>query len=194
TATSSNSVPDIANTAAVPTSSSWPESEPRPTGLGLIHCSLQHFPIRKRLRVSILKAEGAQRGCSILRYILHSDPSSLKDLLKAEDAKKMHAFYRDRLLYVCRLAGQLKPELEIHAFCKLSILPGGKSQNSIVKRGRDVVFNQEFFFDGITSEDLDEKCLSITVCHQSMQKLQKDVVIGDLYLPLKNLSELRSKK
>lgn len=27
-----------------------------------------------------------------------------------------------------------------------------------------------------------------------MQKLQKDVVIGDLYLPLKNLSELRSKK
>uniref|UniRef100_A0A9J2PGU0 C2 domain-containing protein n=1 Tax=Ascaris lumbricoides TaxID=6252 RepID=A0A9J2PGU0_ASCLU len=150
TATSSNSVPDIANTAAVPTSSSWPEGEPRPTGLGLIHCSLQHFPIRKRLRVSILKAEG--------------------------------------------LAGQLKPELEIHAFCKLSILPGGKSQNSIVKRGRDVVFNQEFFFDGITSEDLDEKCLSITVCHQSMQKLQKDVVIGDLYLPLKNLSELRSKK
>ncbi|VDK48618.1 unnamed protein product [Anisakis simplex] len=149
TATSS-SVPDIANSTAVPTSSSWPESEPRPTGLGLVHCSLQHFPIRKRLRVSILKIEG--------------------------------------------LAGQLKPELEIHAFCKVSILPGGKSQNSNVKRGRDVVFNQEFFFDGITSEDLNEKCLSITVCHQSMQKLQKHIIIGDLYLPLKDLSELRSKK
>lgn len=53
---------------------------------------------------------------------------------------------------------------------------------------------QEFFFDNVSVEDLNEKCLTVTVCHQSPQKLQKDVVIGDLYVPLKNLSELRSKK
>ncbi|RCN41082.1 hypothetical protein ANCCAN_12965 [Ancylostoma caninum] len=35
-------------------------SEPRPTGLGLLHCTLQHFPVRKRLRVSILKIEEKQ--------------------------------------------------------------------------------------------------------------------------------------
>lgn len=42
----------------VTTSNSWPENEPRPKGLGLIHCTLQHFPVRKRLRVSVLKIEG----------------------------------------------------------------------------------------------------------------------------------------
>ncbi|EJW70695.1 hypothetical protein WUBG_18403, partial [Wuchereria bancrofti] len=52
-----SSVPDIPKRSTVQTSNSWPENEPRPTGLGLIHCSLQHFPIRKRLRVSLLKAE-----------------------------------------------------------------------------------------------------------------------------------------
>lgn len=149
-ATSSSSVPDITRRSLVPTSSSWPESEPKPAGLGLLHCSLQHFPVRKRLRVSLLKAEG--------------------------------------------LAGKLKPELEIHAFCKVSLTPGGKSQSSIVRRGRDVVFNQEFFFDNISLEDLNEKCLAIAVCHQSMQKLQKDIIIGDLYVPLRDLHELRSKK
>lgn len=40
------------------------------------------------------------------------------------------------------LAGKLKPELEIHAFCKVSLIPGGKPQSSVVKRGRDVAFNQ----------------------------------------------------
>uniref|UniRef100_A0A915PSJ0 C2 domain-containing protein n=1 Tax=Setaria digitata TaxID=48799 RepID=A0A915PSJ0_9BILA len=93
-----------------------------------------------------------------------------------------------------RLAGKLKPELEIHAFCKVSLTPGGKSQSSVAKRGRDIAFNQEFFFDNVLVEDLNEKCLAITVYHQSPQKLQKDVIIGDLFLPLKNLSELRSKK
>ncbi|KAM3720574.1 Synaptotagmin-4 [Dirofilaria immitis] len=149
-ATSCSSVSDIPKKSIVRTSNSWPENEPRPAGLGLIYCSLQHFPIRKRLRVSLLKAEG--------------------------------------------LAGKLKPELEIHAFCKVSLMPGGKSQSSIVKRGRDVAFNQEFFFDNVSVEDLDEKCLAITVYHQSPQKLQKDIIIGDLYVSLKNLSELRSKK
>lgn len=55
----SSSVPDIVSENVVPTSSSWPENEPRPSGLGLIQATLQHFPIRKRLRVSILKAEGS---------------------------------------------------------------------------------------------------------------------------------------
>lgn len=67
--------------------------------------------------------------------------------------------------------------------------------NHFIYRNLKKIFDfQEFFFDNVTVEDLNEKCLTILVCHQSQQKLQKDIVIGDLYLPLKNLSELRSKK
>ncbi|ETN72775.1 hypothetical protein NECAME_13725 [Necator americanus] len=75
-------------------------SEPRPTGLGLLHCTLQHFPVRKRLRVSILKIEA--------------------------------------------LAGQLKPDLEMMAMCRVAIpgLKTGKEQTSEIKRGRDPIFNQ----------------------------------------------------
>uniref|UniRef100_A0A1I8AH94 SH2 domain-containing protein n=1 Tax=Steinernema glaseri TaxID=37863 RepID=A0A1I8AH94_9BILA len=47
-----------APTATVSASSSWPENEPRPKGLGLVYCTLQHFPVRKRLRVVMLKTEG----------------------------------------------------------------------------------------------------------------------------------------
>ncbi|KAK5979511.1 hypothetical protein GCK32_022462 [Trichostrongylus colubriformis] len=50
--------PCTSDAGAVPSSSSFSGSEPRPTGLGLLHCLLQHFPVRKRLRVSILKIEG----------------------------------------------------------------------------------------------------------------------------------------
>jgi hypothetical protein len=137
---------------SVSTSNSWPENEPRPKGLGLIHCTLQHFPIRKRLRVSVLKIEG--------------------------------------------LAGELKPELEIQPFCKVQISPGkyGKPQLSVVKRGRDAVFNQEFFFDNLTTEELDYKTLQIEVFHQSNQKLQKDMAIGEICVPLKDLTQLHTKK
>jgi hypothetical protein len=144
---------------AVSASSSWQQqqstsestNEPRPRGLGLIYCTLQHFPVRKRLRVSVLKIEG--------------------------------------------LAGELKPELEIQPFCKVNILPGTKQkQLSVVKRGRDAVFNQEFFFDGIATEDLESKMLSIEVFHQSATKLQKDSEIGEMFVPLKDLTQLSSKK
>ncbi|KAI6182631.1 Synaptotagmin-11 [Aphelenchoides bicaudatus] len=122
------------------------ENEPRPSGLGLIHCSLQHFPVRKRLRVSVLKIEG--------------------------------------------LAGELRPDLEIQPFCKVNIIPGkqNKQQTSFVKHGRNAVFNQEFFFDGIESEDLEGKSLAIEVCHQSTQKLGKDLEIGEICVPLKDLT------
>ncbi|KAH7728424.1 Protein SUE-1 [Aphelenchoides avenae] len=166
--TSSSSVPDIvgSNGSAVTTNAgthgtsvttsvsnnSWPDNEPRPKGLGLIHCTLQHFPVRKRLRVSVLKIEG--------------------------------------------LAGELRPELEMQPFCKVNLVPGksSKQQVSAVKRGRDATFNQEFFFDPVTSEDLDAKSLHIEVCHQSTQKLQKDLVIGEIRVPLKDLTQLHSKK
>lgn len=55
--TNSPMVQATRNDTEVPSSSSF-GSEPRPTGLGLLHCTLQHFPVRKRLRFSLLKIEG----------------------------------------------------------------------------------------------------------------------------------------
>ena len=69
-----------------------------------------------------------------------------------------------------------------------------KQQVSVVKRGRDAVFNQEFFFDNITTEELDSKILQIEVCHQSNQKLQRDMEIAGICVPLKDLTQLHTKK
>ncbi|KAE9555332.1 hypothetical protein FO519_001491 [Halicephalobus sp. NKZ332] len=94
------------------------------------------------------------------------------------------------------LAGELKPELELQPFCKVNLLPGkaSKAQVSVVKRGRDAVFNQEFFFDGVATEELDSKILHIEVQHSSNQKLQKDIEIGEMHVPLKDFMQLQSKK
>uniref|UniRef100_A0A0N5B9R0 C2 domain-containing protein n=1 Tax=Strongyloides papillosus TaxID=174720 RepID=A0A0N5B9R0_STREA len=126
--------------------------ENKPKGLGVVTCTLQHFPVRKRLRVTVIKVEG--------------------------------------------LAGELKPNLEILPFCRVTLYPGKhvKSQDSIVKRGRDAVFNQEFFFDNVTSEDLDTKNIQVVFLHQSSQKLQKDAEIGEFSIELKDFPLLHDKK
>lgn len=95
------------------------------------------------------------------------------------------------------MAGELRPELEIQPFCKLSLLPvkQTKQQVSVVKRGRDAVFNQEFFFDNVSIEDIEHRTLSIEVCHQSAQKLQRDLDIGEVFVPLRDLTaQLHTKK
>lgn len=89
----------------------------------------------------------------------------------------------------------MRPDLEIQPFCRVNIIPGKQTkQQSFIKHGRNVVFNQEFFFDGIASEDIEKKSLLIEVCHQSAQKLQKDLEIGEICVPLKDLTQLHSKK
>lgn len=95
------------------------------------------------------------------------------------------------------LAGQLRPELELHALCKVCLGPGKgqqKQHSRVVKRARDAVFNEEFFFDNIGPDELTIKTLNIRVCHHSGKQFQKDVVIGDIDVPLKDITELQSKK
>jgi len=90
---------------------------------------------------------------------------------------------------------RLRPELDLHPFCRINLLPAkhSKYQTGVVKRGRNAVFNQvlfirpvitstfipplqEFFFDNIDA--IEEKSLAIEVCHQTQTKLQKDLEIG----------------
>lgn len=100
------------------------------------------------------------------------------------------------MLKIEGLAGELRPDLEIQPFCKLTLTPGKKQQQqSVVKRGRDAVFNQEFFFDNLAPEEIEQKQLQIEVCHNSAQKLQKDMDIGEVRIPLRDLAtQLHSKK
>ncbi len=141
--------------SAVSASSSWseiPESGRKKTGLGLLHFCVQYFPVRKRLRVSIMKAEG--------------------------------------------LAGQLRPDLELHTFVKICLMPGkiGKESSRIVKRNRNAVFNQEFFFDNVSVNDIKSKSVSIKVCHHIGKQFQKDIMIGEIDVPLKDFPDLQTKK
>uniref|UniRef100_A0A1I8B358 C2 domain-containing protein n=1 Tax=Meloidogyne hapla TaxID=6305 RepID=A0A1I8B358_MELHA len=145
----------IKSNGTIPSTSGNDQQQPRPRGLGLLHCTLQHFPVRKRLRVNVLKIEG--------------------------------------------LAGDLRPDLEIQPFCKLTLTSTKKQQSqqqqSVVKRGRDSVFNQEFFFDNFATEEIELKQLQIEVCHSSNQKLQRDLDIGEVRIPLRDLSpQLQTKK
>lgn len=143
------------NNTAVHKSSVASSSSPtpqQPRGLGLLHCSLLYFAVRKRLRVTVTKIEA--------------------------------------------LAGELKPEMEIHALCKVSIpgLKGAKEQTSETKRGRDPMFNHEFFFDNVTHEELDTKIVLITACHAGGGIKGKDIVIGEASVPLRDIREMNTKK
>uniref|UniRef100_A0A1I7YLI6 C2 domain-containing protein n=1 Tax=Steinernema glaseri TaxID=37863 RepID=A0A1I7YLI6_9BILA len=105
-------------------------------------------------------------------------------------------FSKARTCFFAGLAGELRPDLDLQPICKVNLSPGkAKTQQvSIVKRGRDAVFNHEFFFDHVSTEDIDDKIMSLSVCHQSTQKLQKDIVIGEIHLPLRDVAGLSSKK
>lgn len=70
----------------------------------------------------------------------------------------------------------------------------GTKKHANVHRANNHQALQEFFFDPVTNEDIEAKSLHIEVCHQSTQKLQKDLVIGEIRVPLKDLTQLQSKK
>jgi len=69
---SSGSVPELLSEKRIETAAAQSGSaeagadHPRPTGLGLLHYSLQHFPVRRRLRVNIIKAEGGSAQTAVV--------------------------------------------------------------------------------------------------------------------------------
>lgn len=122
-------------------------------GLGQLLFSMQYFSVRKRLRVSVNKAQG--------------------------------------------LAGRLKPELELNTFVKVCLLPGKLQKQHgtrIVKGSRDASYNEEFFFDNITTEEIQNYSLAIYVCHHVGKQFQKDIVIGEIDVALNSISNLLSKQ
>ncbi|CDW57098.1 C2 domain containing protein [Trichuris trichiura] len=141
--------------------SSWPnannivpplERRPSACDLGLLHFSVQYFPVRKRLRVSIAKAEG--------------------------------------------LAANLRPDLELSTFLKVFLSPGKtqkQKSHRLVKRSNDTVYNEEFFFVNIDTDDIRTKSVEIRLCHRTNKQFHHDLVVGEVKLPLWTVNELTSK-
>jgi len=65
-----------------------------------------------------------------------------------------------------------------------------------IYKGRVKNFNlKEFFFDNFATEEIELKQLQIEVCHSSNQKLQRDLDIGEVRIPLRDLApQLQTKK
>ncbi|XP_078393886.1 C2 calcium-dependent domain-containing protein 4C-like [Cetorhinus maximus] len=67
----------------------------------------------------------------------------------------------------------------------LCILPGKaqKQRSAIVKRSRCPVFNEDFFFEGVTQEDLASKALKVKVVNKG-SGMRRDCVVGESQLGL----------
>ncbi|KAM6435735.1 LOW QUALITY PROTEIN: C2 calcium-dependent domain-containing protein 4D [Liasis olivaceus] len=73
----------------------------------------------------------------------------------------------------------------IHCCVALQLRPGlGQRQRSaIIKRSRNPIFNEDFFFEGVPPEDLPRRSLRIKVLNKSCS-LRRDVVLGECDVPL----------
>lgn len=77
---------------------------------------------------------------------------------------------------VSGVAGQLRPDLELHAFAKICLNPGKvqKQTSRIVKRTRDIIFGDEYFFDNVQAADLQvgsfDLCFFV-VCVEELSEL-----------------------
>ncbi|XP_063173028.1 C2 calcium-dependent domain-containing protein 4D [Candoia aspera] len=76
----------------------------------------------------------------------------------------------------------------IHCCVALQLRPGlGQRQRSAaVKRSRNPIFNEDFFFEGVTPEELPRRSLRIKVLNKACS-LRRDVVLGECDVPLDSL-------
>ncbi|KAG8146960.1 putative C2 calcium-dependent domain-containing protein [Naja naja] len=132
--------------------------------LGLIRC-------RQRLtkEVTLTVSQGGQLRLSS-EYL--QPPGSLRVRLVSAEG-----FYppqgSPRHLHCC-VALQLRPG------------PGQRQHSAIIKRTRNPIFNEDFFFEGVTPEELSRRSLRIKVLNKACS-LRRDVVLGECDVPLDSL-------
>lgn len=79
-------------------------------------------------------------------------------------------------------------------------MPGkiGKQKSRVVKAGlRDAIFNEEFFFDSVTSREIESKSIDIRIYHATgngggrfLNFSSKPTLIGEVNFALRNISGL----
>ncbi|XP_076012106.1 C2 calcium-dependent domain-containing protein 4C-like [Genypterus blacodes] len=76
----------------------------------------------------------------------------------------------------------------IHCNVSVCLLPGKiqKQRSTVIKRSRNPIFNEDFFFDGICEEDVSNRSLRFKVVNK-MSSMKRDYVLGDCEFLLNSL-------
>lgn len=79
----------------------------------------------------------------------------------------------------------------INCSVSLSLVPGKvqKQRSTVIRKSRNPIFNEDFFFDGISEEDLSQRSLRFKVMNK-MSTLKRDYLLGDCDLPLSSIVTL----
>lgn len=76
----------------------------------------------------------------------------------------------------------------INCSISLSLVPGKlqKQRSTVIRKSRNPIFNEDFFFDSISEEDLSRWSLHFKVVNK-MSTLKRDYLLGDCDLPLSSI-------
>ncbi|KAM9375387.1 C2 calcium-dependent domain-containing protein 4A [Pholidichthys leucotaenia] len=76
----------------------------------------------------------------------------------------------------------------INCSISLSLVPGKaqKQRSTVIRKSRNPIFNEDFFFDGISEQDLSQRSLHFKVVNK-MSTLKRDYLLGDCDLPLSSI-------
>ncbi|KAM6936834.1 C2 calcium-dependent domain-containing protein 4A [Xenentodon cancila] len=79
----------------------------------------------------------------------------------------------------------------INCSVSLSLVPGKvqKQRSTVIRKSRNPIFNEDFFFDGISEEDLSQRSVRFKVVNK-MSTLKRDYLLGDCELPLSSIVTL----
>lgn len=77
----------------------------------------------------------------------------------------------------------------INCSVSLSLIPGKlqKQRSTVIRKSRNPVFNEDFFFDGLTAEDLRLRSLRFKVVNKK-STMKRDYILGDCDLPLSSFA------
>ncbi|KAM9753443.1 LOW QUALITY PROTEIN: C2 calcium-dependent domain-containing protein 4A [Menidia menidia] len=76
----------------------------------------------------------------------------------------------------------------INCSVSLSLVPGKvqKQRSTVIRKSRNPIFNEDFFFDSISEEDLNQRSLRFKVVNK-MSTLKRDYLLGDCDLLLSSI-------
>lgn len=79
----------------------------------------------------------------------------------------------------------------INCSVSLCLVPGKvqKQRSTVIRKSRNPIFTEDFFFDGISEEDLSHQSLRFKVVNK-MSTLKRDYLLGDCDLPLSSIVTL----
>lgn len=79
----------------------------------------------------------------------------------------------------------------INCSVSLSIMPGKvqKQRSTVIRKSRNPIFNEDFFFDSISEDDLCQRTLRFKVVNK-MSTMKRDYILGNCDLPLSSIVTL----